>query len=187
MAYNPNMYNTYGQMYGNSYGMTGPQGMANMQGQNYGAGYGQGYGQSYGPGPVKGEIEWVDGEVGAKAYQIPAGCTKPVALWDTNDTVIYLKSVNPYGIPNPLQKIHYRMEEMVPKYMGQDSTARLESGSMGGTVGSGAGGSSVDAQDMSGYVRKEELEAMRDELKEAISSMHTPETRGAKSNVKSAV
>lgn len=166
MAYNPNMYNTYGQMYGNSYGQQMyPQSMQVMQPQ------------SYGQAPaVKGEIEWVDGEVGAKAYQIPAGMTKPVALWDTNDTVIYLKSVNQYGIPNPIQKIHYRMEEMVPKYMGQDQ-AKLESG---------------DAQpetkpDMTGYVRKDELDAMKEELKEAIRSMQSVEAKGARSNAKSAV
>lgn len=166
MAYNPNMYNTYGQMYGNSYGQQMyPQSMQGMQPQ------------SYGQAPaVKGEIEWVDGEVGAKAYQIPAGMTKPVALWDTNDTVIYLKSVNQYGIPNPIQKIHYRMEEMVPKYMGQDQ-AKLESG---------------DAQpetkpDMTGYVRKDELDAMKEELKEAIRSMQSAEAKGARSNAKSAV
>lgn len=166
MAYNPNMYNTYGQMYGNSYGQQMyPQSMQVMQPQ------------SYGQAPaVKGEIEWVDGEVGAKAYQIPAGMTKPVALWDTNDTVIYLKSVNQYGIPNPIQKIHYRMEEMVPKYMGKDQ-AKLESG---------------DAQpetkpDMTGYVRKDELDAMKEELKEAIRSMQSAEAKGARSNAKSAV
>ena len=165
MAYNPNMYNTYGQMYGNSYGQTMyPQPVQPIQQQ------------SFAQQPViKGEIEWVDGEVGAKAYQIPAGMTKPVALWDTNDTVIYLKSMNQYGIPNPIQKIHYRMEEMIPKYMGQE-TARLESGD----------GSSQP--DMSEYVRKEELDAMKEELKEAIAGIHAPtETRTVKSNAKSAV
>lgn len=166
MAYNPNMYNTYGQMYGNSYGQQMyPQSMQGMQPQ------------SYGQTPVvKGEIEWVDGEVGAKAYQVPAGMTKPVALWDTNDTVIYLKSVNQYGIPNPIQKIHYRMEEMVPKYMGQDQ-ARLESGDA----------QPEPHQDMSQYVRKDELDAMKEELKEAIRSMQSAEAKGARSNAKSAV
>ena len=58
-------------------------------------------------------IIWVDGEVGAKAYQLPQGwpANTPMPLWDTNDTIIYLKSTNPMGMPNPLQKIYYRMEE----------------------------------------------------------------------------
>lgn len=60
--------------------------------------------------PMNG-IVWVDGEVGAKAYQLPAGVSGPIALWDTNDTVIYLKSSNQMGMPNPLQKIRYQMEE----------------------------------------------------------------------------
>lgn len=169
MAYNPNMYNTYGQMYGNSYGQQMyPQSMQGMQGMQP---------QIYGQTPaVKGEIEWVDGEVGAKAYQVPAGMTKPVALWDTNDTVIYLKSVNQYGIPNPIQKIHYRMEEMVPKYMGQDQ-AKLESGDA----------RTETKPDMTGYVRKDELDAMKEELKEAIRSMQSAEAKGARSNAKSAV
>lgn len=161
MAYNPNMYNTYGQMYGNSYG----QGMYPQQIQPMQQ-------QSYGQPVMKGEIEWVDGEVGAKAYQIPAGVTKPVALWDTNDTVIYLKSMNQYGIPNPIQKIHYRMEEMAPKYMGQDQN-RLESGE------------SKPSADMTGYVRRDELDAMKEELKEAIRGMQ--ETKAVKSNAKSSV
>ena len=59
-------------------------------------------------------IKWVDGEVGAKAYQMPAGWppNQPIDLWDTNDTVIYLKSINPMGMPNPLQKVHYELEGM---------------------------------------------------------------------------
>ena len=160
-----NNWNSYGgvgqQIYPN-YGYAGamqPQGQQQMSG-----------------GFVKGEIEWVDGEAAAKSYQIPAGMTKPVALWDTNDTVIYLKSVNPMGMPNPLQKIHYRMEEQVPKYMGQEQ-AKLESGD-----------TNTAQHDMSQYVRKDELEAMKNELKQAIqNAQQSGEARGARSNGKSAV
>lgn len=166
MAYNPNMYSTYGQMYGNSYGQNVyPQQLPQMQSQNYGQAM-----------PVEGEIKWVDGEVGAKAHQIPAGTTKPVALWDTNDTVIYLKSMNQYGIPNPIQKIHYRMEEMVPKYMGQDQQ-KLESGDTQPEV----------KQDMKEYIRRDDLESMKDELMNAIRSIQTAEPKGANTNVKSSV
>lgn len=128
-------------------------------------------------GFMKGEIEWVDGEAAAKSYQIPAGTTKPIALWDTNDTVIYLKSVNPMGMPNPLQKIHYKMEEQVPKYMGQEQ-AKLPSGDT----------APAQQHDMSQYVRKDELESMKDELKEAIESLRTmTEQKAVRSNGKSAV
>ena len=163
MPYNTNMYNTYGQMYGNSYGQ--PMYQQNMPTVPQ---------QPFTPGqPIEGEIKWVDGEVGAKAYQIPAGTTKPVALWDTNDTVIYLKSMNQYGIPNPIQKIHYKMEEMVPKYMGQEQ-AKLS-------------GETEPRQDMTEYVRRDELEAMKEELKDTIRSMQTAEPKGARTNGKSSV
>ena len=160
-----NNWKSYGgvgqQMYPN-YGYAGamqPQGQQQMSG-----------------GFMKGEIEWVDGEAAAKSYQIPAGMTKPIALWDTNDTVIYLKSMNPMGMPNPLQKIHYKMEEHVPKYMGQEQ-AKLESGDT----------AQIPQHDMSQYVRKDELDAMKEELKEAIRSMQSAEAKGARSNAKSAV
>ena len=90
---------------------------------------------------------WVDGEVGAKAYQMPTGipANQPIALWDTNDTVIYLKSVNPMGMPNPLQKARYALEE-------------YKSASISGDI----------KNDMTEYVRKDELERMKQELMEAI-------------------
>ena len=72
-------------------------------------------------------IIWVDGEVGAKAYQLPTGwpANTPIALWDTNDTVIYLKSTNSMGMPNPLQKAHYHLEERpqrIGAHNGEDYT-----------------------------------------------------------------
>lgn len=99
-------------------------------------------------------LKWVDGEVGAKAYQMPAGWppNTPIALWDTNDTVIYLKSMNPMGMPNPLQKIHYQMEENVPKYIGQSGTTNLMSGE----------------EKHEDYVRKDEFDKMKDELMQSI-------------------
>lgn len=148
MAYNPAMYQTYGNMYGSNYGQ-----------------YQQPMAQSYMPQqstvPAQGTqaptgIIWVDGEVGAKAYQMPSGwqVNTPIPLWDTNDTVIYLKSTNPMGMPNPLQKIHYKMEESQPKYMGQSGTANLMSG---------------EEKDMSDYVKKDDLERMKEEITKTIT------------------
>lgn len=56
---------------------------------------------------------WVDGEAAAKAYQLPAGwpANTPIALWDTNSTTIFLKSTNQMGMPQPLQIVHYEIEE----------------------------------------------------------------------------
>ena len=97
---------------------------------------------------------WVDGEVGAKAYQLPAGlpANQPIALWDTNDTVIYLKSVNPMGMPNPLQKAHYTLE-------GVQSGEKRQ------------GYSGDEKPDMSQYVKKDDLERMRQDLMDTIGQM----------------
>lgn len=162
MAYNPAMYNTYGNMYGGSYGQQGnfPAPMQQAAPQ-----------QNYAPvvSPGQGLI-WVDGEVGAKAYQIPGGwpANTPIALWDTNDTIIYLKSTNQMGMPNPLQKLTYWMEEVSPKYIGQSGTGRLMSGenAQEGQMRSQAGES-----DLTMYVKKDELERMKQELLQSIQEM----------------
>ena len=115
--------------------------------------------QQGGPGLI-----WVDGEFGAKAYQMPSGwpSNQPIALWDTNDTVIYLKSTNPMGMPNPLQKAHYTLEGMKS---GEKTT----------------GVSSETKPDMSEYVRKEDLERMKQDLMDTIGSMNTSGTGVRKS------
>lgn len=118
-------------------------------------------------------IVWVDGEVGAKAYQLPAGwpANAPMPLWDTNDTIIYLKSTNQMGMPNPIQKIRYNMEDQ-PRVSAamQSNQSMLPAHSY------------HDEPDMSQYVRKDELEQMKEELKTAIA-----ETKGARTGGKSSV
>ena len=114
-------------------------------------------------------IKWVDGEVGAKAFQMPAGwpANQPIDLWDTNDTVIYLKSINPMGMPNPLQKARYELE--------------------GVKTGEKATGYSGDAEphtDMSQYVRKEDLERMKQDLIDTIGQMNTSGTGVRKASAK---
>lgn len=126
-------------------------------------------------------IVWVDGEVGAKAYQLPAGwpVNAPMPLWDTNDTIIYLKSTNQMGMPNPIQKVRYTMEEQPRMAPAMSSQPALPAGDM-----------NQPAPNMSEYVRKDELEQMKEELKAAITSAGnnaTTEQKGAKGNGKSAV
>ena len=127
-------------------------------------------------------IEWVDGEVGAKAFQLPVGwpANAPMPLWDTNDTVIYLKSINQMGMPNPLQKVRYTMEETPKVSPAMSSQAALPAGEMNQQT--------QRMPDMSEYVRKDELEQMKDELKAAITSAgNMAETKGAKPNGKPSV
>ena len=103
-------------------------------------------------------LKWVDGEVGAKAWQMPAGwpANTPIALWDTNDTVIYLKSINPMGMPNPLQKAHYTLE-----------------GVKSGERNQGYSGDVEEKPDMTKYVKKEDLERMKQDLMDTIGQMQT--------------
>ena len=145
MAYNlPTTYQPYGysgigqQMYP-SYQAQPAQQMQMQNVQNQQSGHG---------------LIWVDGEIGAKAYQMPAGwpANQPIALWDTNDTVIYLKSINPMGMPNPLQKAHYSLEERKSA-----SISPERSGDTG--------------PDMTMYVRKDDMERMKQELMDAIGNI----------------
>lgn len=109
------------------------------------------------PQPYSG-IVWVDGEVGAKAFQLPQGwpANTPMPLWDTNDTFIYLKSTNSMGMPNPLQRIPYRFEEQEPKQSGNSfrypaTAPALMSG------------------DDSRYATKEDLEQIKEEIRKSVT------------------
>lgn len=112
---------------------------------------------------------WVDGEVGAKAYQMPAGWPsgQPIALWDTNDTVIYLKSTNPMGMPNPLQKAHYKLENYV-------SASPVKSGDA----------EPAEMPDLTQYVRKDDMERMKQELLETINGLSISGTAGKRTTTK---
>ena len=108
-------------------------------------------------------ICWVDGEIGAKAQSLPAGwpANAPFPMWDTNDQIIYLKSTNQMGMPNPIQKLHYTIEDSPKSPVMQYSKAALPSGD----------NQAAEAMpDMSEYVRKDELNRMAEELKAAIHS-----------------
>lgn len=139
--------------------------------------YAQAGGMSYQNQQSPVGIVWVDGEVGAKAYQLPANwpVNAPMPLWDTNDTIIYLKSTNQMGMPNPLQKVHYTMEE-APRtpVMGQSGQTQpaLPAGEH-------------TAQDMSHYATKDDLEQMKEELKAAMAT--ATEQKGARTNGKPSV
>lgn len=150
----------------------------NWAGQGYGSGanmtgYGQGYTQmsygqmptqSYGAAPAQG-IDWVDGEAAARAMQLPAGVTQH-AMWDINEPVIYLKSVNQMGMPNPLRKIRYTIEDSSQSGAGQREALMS--------------GNEPAERDMSQYVRKDEaerfvkkddLERMKNELMDSIQGI----------------
>lgn len=97
--------NPYNNPYGFSYGqpMVQPQ---------------QSYAQMPSAGsPVASNIlgYQVDGEVGAKSFSMPNGATGPVALWDMNDGVFYLRTFNAAGFPMPLERYRFVKEEVAPQ------------------------------------------------------------------------
>lgn len=159
MAYGQ-MYQPYGNSYGQNYGMQS-NGMYPAQGQQ---GYSGAQQQAAG-------IVWVDGEVGAKAFQLPAGVLGPVALWDMNEPVIYLKSINQMGMPNPLQKARYKLEEAQSGRYPFQNNAMLPSGDYGQSGQEHASNAQHSQPDMSEYVKKEDFERMKHELTESINNL----------------
>jgi hypothetical protein len=93
-------------------------------------------------------MEWVSGEVGAKAFAQPAGWPPdtPIALWDSTEKKIFLKSWNQMGAPNPMQELDYEIKE-------RTNPALLPENISG------------EAHDMSKYVTKEDLEELKREIK----------------------
>lgn len=144
-----NYYNPYNFYQQPNYSQTAP--IAPQVPQYSGTYMGQ---TSYAAAPQVKAMEWVEGEIGAKAFQIPAGwpANSPIALWDSTDTVIYLKSMNQNGIPNPLQKLHYTIEEQPNPLL------------MSGAVQNGQQNTQQSGPDMSNYVTKEDLETLRKEI-----------------------
>lgn len=54
---------------------------------------------------------WVQGEVGAKAYLVAPGNT--VALWDSEQQIIYLKTVMANGVPSMI-RLNYTVDNPAP-------------------------------------------------------------------------
>lgn len=122
-------------------------------------------------------MKWVDGEAEAKGTPIPQGESQ-YAMWDINEPVIYIKSLNQMGMPNPMQKAHYKIEGM-------------EQSRRSGPVGGASGSMETEniPEDATRYVRHEDLERMRKELLEAIGgiSAATGSTAGGGSTMSGAM
>ena len=103
-------------------------------------------------------IKWVDGEAEAKGTPIPVGVSQ-FAMWDINEPVIYIKTLNQMGMPNPMQKAHYTLEQ------------KEQSGNMN---------RQEEKEDKSEYVTKSDFENMKNELKELLNQNGTSK-RGQRS------
>lgn len=145
-----NFYNPYGYMPG-IYGGMQPQ-------------Y-QPIQQSYTAPQMIEPMKWVEGEIGAKAFQAPPGwpLDKPIPLWDSTDTVIYVKSWNPSGVPNPMQKLRYKIEEPPMLPQGQSGTAGNEQNTHAETAM---------------YATKEDLEQTKNEIVSLLKNQQNGNQNG---------
>lgn len=98
-------------------------------------------------------MKWVDGEVGAKAFQMPTGwpINTPIALWDSTEKKIFLKSWNQMGMANPMQELDYTIKE-------QPNPMLLEN---------------MSGKDMAQYATKHELEELRNEIHNLVETMQS--------------
>lgn len=158
----------YGSMAGNAYGMypaTNQNGSYSQYTGQMPQQYGQQNAQSYAVQSMDAGMKWVDGEIGAKAEPFPPGWppNRPYPMWDTNDRVIYFKSYNNLGMPNPLQKAHYVMDDAPQQNLmsGEQNNASMMSGTM---------------PDMTAYVTKDDLNHMKEEI---LASLHSSSSRPA--------
>lgn len=96
-------------------------------------------------------LEWVEGEVGAKAFQMPQGwpAETPIALWDSTDKKIFLKSWNAMGMAKPLQELDYEIKDQ-PAYLPEGNSGHSESQ----------------------YVTKEDFEELKKEIKNMMANMN---------------
>lgn len=90
-------------------------------------------------------IIWVQGEAAAKAY--PVGSGQSVLLMDSEDSVMYIKSTDQSGMPQPLRVFDYK--ERNPRH-------------------SEAGAGRKDLDD---YVSRKEFEEFRDGIKKVLDDI----------------
>lgn len=134
------------QQTGWSYGNTQPMYQSYGQGQSMNQ-------QQYPSQQMSGTqgMKWVDGEAEAKGTPIPAGASQ-FAMWDINEPVIYIKSLNQMGMPMPMQIARYTLEK--PKHM--------------------SGAEENKPQENKGeYVTRDDLEQMKTELKELLGNQQS--------------
>lgn len=99
------------------------------------------------PSQQTSSILWVQGEAGAKAY--PVGAGNSVLLMDTEDSVMYIKTVDVSGMPQPLRIFDYT-----------ERSAQARSGA--------AAGANADT------VTREEFEALRDDVRRLSKGIRKP-------------
>lgn len=102
MPYNSYFPATYQPLYYPQYGYNQPQQAQNVQPVQNNVPVNQ---------PMNSGIIWVQGEAGAKSYQVAPNTA--VQLWDSENQTIYLKSADANGIPS-IKTLDYTIREAIP-------------------------------------------------------------------------
>lgn len=96
-----------------------------------------------------GGIIWVQGENAAKAYPVASG--QSVLLMDSEDSVMYIKSTDQSGMPQPLRIFEYKERT------------------------GGQNASKIASKPSEDYVSRKEFEAFRDDVRREIQGIKTEE------------
>lgn len=103
--------------------------------QNYGQTYPQNYSQTYpqnypqvaqAQSPMQSpatDMNWVQGESGAKGYHVSPNTT--VTLWDSESNTIYVKSANAVGVPT-ITVLDYTIRSEAPKVEAKTNFATVD-------------------------------------------------------------
>ena len=94
------------------------------------------------------QITWVQGESAAKAF--PVGAGQSVLLMDSEDSVMYIKSTDQSGMPQPLRIFDYK----------ERTTQHSEAG--------------VEKSIENDYVSRSEFEEFREDVKRSIKGIRKP-------------
>lgn len=106
-------------------------------------------------------MKWVEGEVGAKAFQMPMGwpANTPIALWDSTEERIFLKSWNQVGMANPMMELVYKNKNPQPQMLNEGVSGHEE------------------------YATKQEIEELKKEIKNLTASIYGKNDKREKAQV----
>jgi len=146
---NPYLYNTYPNAAGSAY-LSPYQQPMNYSGNMYGAPQGPQYMYS------------VDGEIAAKAWQVPGNVPLPpntvIPLWDLDGYHVYFKSTDAYGRMNPLRKGRVVFDDEQENLPNPQEKV-----------------SGTPAVDTEKFVTKDDLQSLREEIRNML--MQNPTNR----------
>ena len=154
--YNPYIYNSAPIQGANYYSPYSAQPM------NYGA-------TSYGM-PANNYWISVDGEMAARAWQMPANLPPNtiIPLWDLDGVHVYFKSTDAYGRINPIRKGKVVFDD--------EAQNALPQGESGASVNTPSGTNYVGdsrAENMSKYVTKEDFDGLRHEIQDMLRAQQS--------------